>query len=102
MQIGSIVICIEVSAWKMYPEVKIPAVGKRYVVRGFFDNATLSMVDRILNDKTSVYLEEIKNEAVKLGPFIMHEPSFNQRIFKELLPPVDILKMIEEEIEELA
>jgi hypothetical protein len=90
MEIGSRVKCIAKSSWEIKePEmgVKCPIVNKIYTVRGFYKGMT----------GISIYLEEIRNSEL---PLFHVEPSFEKKIFVELLPDEE-LELVEELEEEL-
>jgi hypothetical protein len=76
MEIGSRVKCIARSSWEtstLVEGVKCPVINKVYTVRGFYNGVT----------GLSVYLEEIHNNGL---PIFGVEPSFEKKIFREMLP----------------
>lgn len=90
MEVGSRVKCIAKSSWEtsnLVEGVKCPVVNKVYTIRGFYKGLT----------GISYYLEEIHNAGL---PIFGVEPSFERKIFRELLPNEE-LELVEELEEEL-
>jgi hypothetical protein len=97
MNIGSIIVCVKPTEWRDSMEkygffVECPVVKSLYTVRGFWKSP--------IGGGLSVYLEEIKNDQVVIEGFKLPEPSFHVDCFREVLPPMNILEKIEENIEE--
>lgn len=99
MKVGSLVECIigYTSCKAKFPNVNVPLKGNHYHVRGFISPTHEEINYFGLTSSVYIYLDEIKNTAVKDNfSNIVREPGFQIRSFREIQLPDSLEAEIKE------